>query len=552
MADLPTNRTSANTDAEHIADHNAAHALINAMDDALTELRLLLAPDPISVAPVASFVGAPLSGAPGLSVVFDENSTGNPTSYTWDFGDGTRSVQQNPTHVYAAGGSYTVKLTVINPYGQNTQTRENYVAVTVTPTTAVTITPVTPIGDGFATINWTPYAGTNTYKVGRNGVDTEGASFPTSVGTGWEEVVTGTTWTANKLVNGTPYTLHVIPVVNGVNGPTSTVSVTPVGGSPTAPPPTGTVGSLAGGSTNRKSGLPFNSLVFGHGLQPARFETWRNRVVDGELTFPYRLENWDNLSILPARRAGDIVVWSIPPFLQGAGHNNQQVVNGQHDAQIIRFCQRLNAGGWNHARTIIRLGWEANGYWYEWGYDFKGDSAAATLAKQNTFKAMWRRWVTLARANGLNNVLWDWCLNKGPQSGNDWKPAYPGDDVVDIIGLDSYDYYGPSFNESQWVSNTTNKNPGLEDVAAFVRARSKLMSLDEWGVCNPYSTNIGGGDNAWYIQRMWQWVNANKEILAWENTYDHTGNPGLNHTLSDGSNPQAAAAYKSTSRWGKA
>lgn len=55
-----------------------------------------------------------------LTVVFQDTSTGNPTSWLWTFGDETASVpQQNPTHRYDAAGSYNVTLTVRNSAGSN-------------------------------------------------------------------------------------------------------------------------------------------------------------------------------------------------------------------------------------------------------------------------------------------------------------------------------------------------------------------------------------------------------------------------------------------------
>jgi PKD repeat protein len=51
------------------------------------------------------------STANNLSVDFTDLSTGA-SSWAWDFGDGNTSTQQNPTHVYASAGTYTVTLTV--------------------------------------------------------------------------------------------------------------------------------------------------------------------------------------------------------------------------------------------------------------------------------------------------------------------------------------------------------------------------------------------------------------------------------------------------------
>ncbi|ABD42532.1 PKD [Methanospirillum hungatei JF-1] len=79
--------------------------------------------------PVAMFEATPLSGSAPLTVQFTDLSIGPPTSYAWDFGDGGTSTEANPSHVYSAGGTYTVKLTVKNSGGSHTMTRENYISV---------------------------------------------------------------------------------------------------------------------------------------------------------------------------------------------------------------------------------------------------------------------------------------------------------------------------------------------------------------------------------------------------------------------------------------
>jgi len=54
-----------------------------------------------------------------LTVAFEDQSTNNPTSWTWEFGDGQTSRQQNPTHTYSAPDTYTVTLTVRNAIGED-------------------------------------------------------------------------------------------------------------------------------------------------------------------------------------------------------------------------------------------------------------------------------------------------------------------------------------------------------------------------------------------------------------------------------------------------
>ncbi|MCP1662316.1 MULTISPECIES: PKD domain-containing protein [Methanocalculus] len=82
-------------------------------------------PDP----PVADFIGTPTTGLPNLTVQFTDLSTGNPTSWTWNFGDGSSSTQKNPVHTYTAPGNYTVTLVAGNAGGTQTITRPGYIHV---------------------------------------------------------------------------------------------------------------------------------------------------------------------------------------------------------------------------------------------------------------------------------------------------------------------------------------------------------------------------------------------------------------------------------------
>jgi PKD repeat protein len=81
-------------------------------------------------APTASFTAAPTSGTAPLAVQFSDTSSGGPTSWAWDFGDGATSSAQNPNHTYAAAGTYTVALTASNSAGSDTATRTGLIAVT--------------------------------------------------------------------------------------------------------------------------------------------------------------------------------------------------------------------------------------------------------------------------------------------------------------------------------------------------------------------------------------------------------------------------------------
>lgn len=72
----------------------------------------------------------------GSSVHFVDRSTGGPTSWLWQFGDGSMSNEQNPIHSYNAPGSYTATLTVSNAAGSNSTSKVVTIAGTQAPVAA--------------------------------------------------------------------------------------------------------------------------------------------------------------------------------------------------------------------------------------------------------------------------------------------------------------------------------------------------------------------------------------------------------------------------------
>ena len=88
-------------------------------------------------APVASFSSNVTKGTYPVCVNFTDTSTRSPTSWYWDFGDGTNSTEQNPVHVYNKAGKYTVSLIASNTAGSSKPVKKtNYITV---------IAPVKPV-----------------------------------------------------------------------------------------------------------------------------------------------------------------------------------------------------------------------------------------------------------------------------------------------------------------------------------------------------------------------------------------------------------------------
>jgi PKD repeat protein len=79
--------------------------------------------------PIADFVGLPQEGTEPLTVQFTNLSTGTWESLHWDFGDGSSSTNENPSHTYQNDGTYTVSLYLQMTDGESEEIKYDYIVV---------------------------------------------------------------------------------------------------------------------------------------------------------------------------------------------------------------------------------------------------------------------------------------------------------------------------------------------------------------------------------------------------------------------------------------
>ncbi|HEX8313836.1 MAG TPA: PKD domain-containing protein, partial [Flavisolibacter sp.] len=82
-----------------------------------------------SQAPAANFTAAQTAGCAPIVINFQDLSTGSPTSWQWNFGNGSTSTLQNPSTTYFTPGTYTVTLIAANASGSNTLTRTGFITI---------------------------------------------------------------------------------------------------------------------------------------------------------------------------------------------------------------------------------------------------------------------------------------------------------------------------------------------------------------------------------------------------------------------------------------
>lgn len=110
----------------------ALASLPAAADNTVTVSGVIL---PSSV-PVAAFTAIPTSGTAPLTVQFSDQSTNAPVSWKWEYRKGAGSwmsfsSDKNPSYTFSAAGSYSIRLTVTNSGGSDTETKTRYLTVAV-------------------------------------------------------------------------------------------------------------------------------------------------------------------------------------------------------------------------------------------------------------------------------------------------------------------------------------------------------------------------------------------------------------------------------------
>ncbi|GAA1481170.1 hypothetical protein GCM10009624_16100 [Gordonia sinesedis] len=129
-----------------------------------------------------------------------------------------------------------------------------------------------------------------------------------------------------------------------------------------------------------------------------------------------------------------LVTWE--PWQPGKGTEQPRyrlsaIADGRFDDYIAAWADGLREYG---LPVYLRPMHEMNGGWYPWGGGVNGNSADA-------YVAAWRYLHAAFRDRGAGNVRWVWAANVTDTPGAEpWEAMYPGDDVVDVLGIDGYNW----------------------------------------------------------------------------------------------------------------
>ena len=238
------------------------------------------------------------------------------------------------------------------------------------------------------------------------------------------------------------------------------------------------------------------------------FAAWLGSPVDRAVDFVDQGNGWeaiaqpswmlDTWATWVRAGAGRQLVLSVPLLPESARGQLWVGAAGFFDEPFLWLARGMVARGLGG--SIIRLGWEANTGSHPWAAE--GDPGS--------YKQFFRRVVAVMRSVPGAAFSFDWTANSGVGGGSaltTFDSFYPGDDVVDLIGLDVYDmvWEDSTSTPAQRWNFTLNQRLGLVDHRAFAWAHGKPMSFGEWGMLARGDQFGGGGDNPYYVDRMADW-----------------------------------------------
>ncbi|MEU1124397.1 glycosyl hydrolase [Streptomyces sp. NPDC005899] len=188
---------------------------------------------------------------------------------------------------------------------------------------------------------------------------------------------------------------------------------------------------------------------------------------------------------------------------------------GEFDEHFRRLAERLVALG--VPDTVLVLGWEMNGTTYT--HRCGPDPVA--------WKAYWKRIVTTMRSVPGQKFRFDFAPSRG-RDAVPWTECYPGDEVVDIIGMDSYDQ-PPARTFDEQVTEPY----GLQKQVDFAAEHGKPLSFPEWGL-------FRNGDNPEYMRRMLEWFEQHRPVYQTITDYCPHG------VWQCGQNPESSRVFRET------
>jgi beta-mannanase len=197
-------------------------------------------------------------------------------------------------------------------------------------------------------------------------------------------------------------------------------------------------------------------------------------------------ENFINKKVIEDVYSQDCVLfvtWE-PWYAVGKkGIDYDELLSGEWDKYIMDFANKLKD---INKPVFLRFAHEMNGNWYPW---------SGTKIGKDKFMATYRYVKDAFDKIEISNVRWVFSINWEdiPQKNNHFSQYYPGDDYVDFIGIDGYNW-GNTKSWSRWISFGEIFETRYNEV---VNNFEKPVLISEFS-----STSSGGDKTVWIKEAM--------------------------------------------------
>jgi hypothetical protein len=261
----------------------------------------------------------------------------------------------------------------------------------------------------------------------------------------------------------------------------------------------------------------FGSYLALSGLSLPQSLALRRRQLGREQRIVHVFYPWDGA--IPS--AEPAVAASSTLMVSWHGTAYRKILNGSSDRTIVRVARKL-AG--MERPILLRWGWEMNGDWFEWDGSHNGDNPGA-------YVQAWRRLHRIFREQGAHNVAWVWSPNWNSSPDTSWnrfQRYYPGDDVVDWVGVSGYDFFGES------------PRTLFSAVTAAYGDRKPIILSETAAVGR-------GGSKAAWIRKLAGWVEDTPAVgaVVW---FDTDTQEDSSHNFRPDTDRAALAAYRAMAR----
>ena len=172
--------------------------------------------------------------------------------------------------------------------------------------------------------------------------------------------------------------------------------------------------------------------------------------------------------------------YAAPELLNQPEFSLSTIINGQHDEYIRQWATQ--ARDWGHP-FFLNFNWEMNGWWFPWSERVNGN-------QPGQYVQAWRHVHDLFVEVGTQNVTWVWCPNVINPNTIPLETLYPGDEYVDWLCMDGYNYGTHPAMPNEWRS--------FADVFGQTYATLQRLSPNKpIMIAETASTEEGGSKASW-------------------------------------------------------